>query len=248
MHSNVKNAVEEIARKNCIYFRDYVPVEDKYFELINSLVSDGMRVLDFGAGPDFEMGKRLENVNVELFSTDADSVTLERNPNNRKVLSDGESIPFQDEYFDMIAFKYVFEHLERPGSILTECRRCLKPGGYIAFLCPNSYSYVSCLGRIIPLFLRKRIRMFIGGIDHSETFPTFYRLNSTSRIIGLMKEAGFEAVHLESCVGYPTYWEFSRTMHTIFCYFHKIIERLPVRSFDISLVGVFRKISDSTAD
>ena len=245
---NMRNVAQEIARKNRIHFRDYVPVEDRYFELINSLLSDGMRVLDYGAGPDFKIGKRLENIDVEIFSMDVDSATLERNPNNRKVLGDGESIPFQDEYFDVIAFKYVFEHLERPELILTECHRCLKPGGHIVYLCPNSYCYVSWLGRIIPLFLRRRIRMLIAGIDHSETFPAFYRLNSANRIMKLMEKAGFEAVHMESGVGYPTYWEFSRTLHTIFCYFHKVIERLPVRSFDISLVGVFRKISDSTVD
>ena len=241
MHSDASVISEKITQRNLAYFRDYIPVEDRYFSLVSEYLTDGTRVLDYGAGPDFKIGRRLANKNVEIFSMDVDPLSIERNPNSHKVVCDGERIPFKNEYFDMIVFKYVFEHLRNPQLVLKECSRCLKQRGYIIFLCPNSRSYVSFLGRVIPLFLRKKIRKLIGGIDDSDTFPVYYRLNTPKRIVRVMKETGFNKVVIGSYVGYPTYWEFSSVLHAFFCLFHKLLEKLPIRSFDISLVGVFKK-------
>lgn len=42
---------------------------------------------------------------------------------------DGERIPFEDAYFDLIYSQQVFEHVRHPERLLREVRRVLKPGG-----------------------------------------------------------------------------------------------------------------------
>lgn len=59
---------------------------------------------------------------------------------------DGVHIPFDDNHFDLIFSKQVFEHVRYPNNLLKEVYRVLKPGGYFigstSHLEPyHSYSY-----------------------------------------------------------------------------------------------------------
>ncbi len=240
MRFNKKSFKNQIFCNNRRIFPHYTPVDDVFYDLVKKFSCNGKAILDFGAGSGFKMDE-LKNKNNIIFSMDSDFLTLQRNPNSRKVLANGQAFRFKNESFDIITFKYVFEHLKKPQLILGECYKCLKKGGYIIFLCPNKYSYLSFLSRFTPFFLHKLLRKGIAGIDYTETFPVYYKLNSLSKIKRVMKQANFELVEVKSYVGYPTYWEFSLILHMLFCIFHRMIEILPIRKFDISLVGVFKK-------
>jgi len=48
-----------------------------------------------------------------------------------------ESLPFNNETFDLITLLAVLEHLDHPLSILKECARLLKPGGAILLTVPS---------------------------------------------------------------------------------------------------------------
>lgn len=54
----------------------------------------------------------------------------------------GESLPFDDESFNLVACINVVDHAQSPTSILEEIHRVLKPGGLLAF----SVSTLSVLG------------------------------------------------------------------------------------------------------
>ncbi len=45
----------------------------------------------------------------------------------------GEALPFADESFDVVLCDNVIDHAERPGAIMRELARVLKPGGVLFF-------------------------------------------------------------------------------------------------------------------
>ncbi len=48
------------------------------------------------------------------------------------VCVDASDLPFPDDYFDIITCSDAFEHFDRPGDVLVEAARVLKPGGLLA--------------------------------------------------------------------------------------------------------------------
>lgn len=51
-----------------------------------------------------------------------------------------ESLPFKDEYFDLIIIDNVLDHCDNPDKVLSEMNRTLKPGGIIFFR-QNTYHF-----------------------------------------------------------------------------------------------------------
>jgi SAM-dependent methyltransferase len=48
----------------------------------------------------------------------------------------GESLPFPDDVFDLVALLDTVEHIENEMDVLAECRRVLKPGGKVLITVP----------------------------------------------------------------------------------------------------------------
>lgn len=59
---------------------------------------------------------------------------------NFKVLSNSNSISFEDNIFDLVFSMFVLEHVTTPHFFLNECHRILKPGGKLIILCPDYLS------------------------------------------------------------------------------------------------------------
>jgi ubiquinone/menaquinone biosynthesis C-methylase UbiE len=53
----------------------------------------------------------------------------------------GESLPFEDEVFDLINLSEVIEHVESPDMLLSEISRVLKIGGYVYISVPSRFSW-----------------------------------------------------------------------------------------------------------
>ncbi len=53
----------------------------------------------------------------------------------------GETLPFPDDFFDVIYSSNVLEHVHDPQAVLEEAVRVLKPGGILQFVIPNYGSW-----------------------------------------------------------------------------------------------------------
>jgi len=53
----------------------------------------------------------------------------------------GESIPFDNDSFDIVYSTNVLEHVQDPGIVIDEGLRVLKPGGTMQIVYPNYHSY-----------------------------------------------------------------------------------------------------------
>lgn len=229
-----------IERRNRRWFPDYVPAHQLYCALARSLTEPGASVLHLGGGRD-SLGVAAELPGAgRVVCLDPDLGGLRRNPGRLRVGGEGERLPFGDQAFDLILAENVFEHLQRPRAVLAECRRCLRPGGRLVFMCPNRCGYTYLISAALPYGLHVRLRKIAMGVDKTDTFPTYYRLNSAARIGATARRAGLHLETVDSYVGWPTYWEFSDLLHRGFVLVHRIVQMLPP-ALHLTLLGSLRR-------
>ena len=96
-------------------------------EALRTRVQDyGGSVLDLGAGT-----KPYQGLYSRYFATCL-SVDVEHSPHDISgidVVASADALPFDDATFDWVICTEVLEHCPRPGQVLSEVRRVLKPGG-----------------------------------------------------------------------------------------------------------------------
>lgn len=96
-----------------------------------------------------------------------------------------ESLAFDDAEFDVVVAAELLEHLRRPGRLVEEIRRVLRPGGTIAGSLPNAYR------------LKNRLRVLRGlTVEQDPTHVHLFRPRDVLRLLGT-----FEAYRLEFVVG-----------------------------------------------
>lgn len=118
--------------------------------------------------------------------------------------------PLADEEVDLIVSDWVLEHIEDPEAFLAECRRVLKPGGYLCLRTANAHSYIGLISRLVPNHLHAAV---LKRTRHSkkeeDTFPTVYRCNTRRKLATALNRHGFDHCVYEH-ESEPYYLSFSR--------------------------------------
>jgi SAM-dependent methyltransferase len=161
-----------------------------FFTQIAAILRATDRVLDFGAGRgeplhddpvDFrrELGN-LKGRCAHLEGCDIDEAVLD-NPflDHAEVFKAGAPLPYDDEAFDIVIARSVFEHIEDAEWLGRELLRVTKPGGLIAAVTPNQYGYIALAAGLVPNSMHvATLRSVQPGRKAEDVFPTYYRLNT----------------------------------------------------------------------
>jgi SAM-dependent methyltransferase len=98
-------------------------------------VAEGMRVLDVCTGPGMLAGtavKRGAQVVALDFSGKLIEIAMRNAPGAEFRQGDAQALPFEADSFDSVVCGYGIIHVPEPQKALSEMRRVLKPGGFLA--------------------------------------------------------------------------------------------------------------------
>lgn len=164
--------------------------EVTFFSQVAALLRPTDVVLDFGAGrgewyedDPCHYRRWIQNFRgrcAHVDGCDVDLSVLEnRTLDAAALLMPGAPLPYEDNRFDIVVSRYVFEHITNPTDVARELLRVTKPGGWICAITPNKWGYVAIAARMVPNQLHGAFLKFIQPHRKEEdVFPTAYRLNT----------------------------------------------------------------------
>lgn len=168
----------------------HVDTEVAFFTQVAALLRPDDVVLDFGAGrgtwfhdEPSRYRRWIQNFRgrcAHVDGCDIDPVVL-TNPSldEAKVHRPGDPLPYEDNRFDLVVSRYVFEHLPDPDWTARELLRVTRPGGWICAITPNKWGYVAIAARLVPNRLHVAALRFVAPYNQDrDVFPTVYRLNT----------------------------------------------------------------------
>ena len=106
------------------------------------------------------------------------------------IRGDAQSLPFDDEIFDLVTAFSLIEHVPNKELMISEMLRVLKPNGELLLQFPNKYFFID----------------FHTGIPFFSLFPHFLR-------ILILKKKGYEGR-----IDIPCIREIKSTIRDIYCY------------------------------
>lgn len=179
--------------------------------LLSLIAGNQIRVLNIGVGNGaFE--KLALKMNKEVYSIDPSKVAIdklisEQNMAGRAFIGFSESIPFQDNYFDVVVISEVLEHLDNDILLksLKEIKRVLNAGGTVIgtvpsrenldeqiVICPDCSKRFHRWGHV-QTFDRKRLSDLIEEHFFGQTrvyekyFVSWQQLNFKGKLVAFIK-------------------------------------------------------------
>lgn len=197
------------------FYARYFPGEDSDAEAgfhreLQSRLIDARQVLDFGCGDNSELA-RYRTSQRQVWGVDLQSHPHLHHAEWFRLLDSSSRAPFADGTFDVIGSSWVLEHIRQPARFLGEIQRLLRPGGFFVSLSINALHYVTFLSRmvgVLPHRLTQKLVYRLYGRALHDTFPTYYRLNSSAQLRRLAQKSGLELTGLNRFEN-PDYFSFS---------------------------------------
>jgi SAM-dependent methyltransferase len=190
------------------YEPPYVRTNVLFFDWVRSRLKPTDTVLDAGAGlTPGDPARNLRGTVAKVCGIDVDEAVLTNDALDEARVVRGDRWPYPDASFDVVLSDYVLEHLEFPDTYVAEVRRVLKSGGFFFFRTVNAHHPISVLVRLVPFALRScLIRRFNpGSADAHEPYTTYFRANTRTRVVRLLRQGGFRNVDLRAREEPPIY-------------------------------------------
>jgi SAM-dependent methyltransferase len=205
-------------------------------------IRPGGLVLDLGCSrgdpdlPSLAGGRYHLGIDVDLLGLRANGIA------DGLALAPMHALPLRDNSVQTIASKWVVEHLQDPVRDFRECCRVLEPGGKLVLLTPNAWSFFTLISRMIPYRLKQILKGNMFGLHEEDTFRTWYRANSRTKLDTAMRAAGLVPDHFEMLPGMWTFFIFCAPLARLVRRLEQAQTRIgPLRPALTYIVAVYRK-------
>ncbi len=163
-----------------------------------------MVVLDVGAGSGLVPHMNFRGRCAHIVGIDPDERVAENAFLDEAHVGFADSLPFEDERFDLVFSDNVLEHLDEPARVFAEVGRVLKPGGRFLVKTPNKHHYVAWIATLTPHAFHRFFNA-LRGRPETDTFPTRYRANSPGTLRRLAANAGLDVIAIDLIESRPEY-------------------------------------------
>ncbi len=173
---------------------------EKEFRTLKWLgLKDGMKILDVGSGPGFYSELLLENLpNSHITELEVSSELIEIS--KEKLSHYGDRVNFinqslfknnlEDNQYDFVICRFVFQHLSDPIIASKEIYRLLKPGGLIAVIDSDRGLW----GLSDPEYLANNTRVYMSQIEKRIRWNREVGRN----LLKILKNTGFSNLDFEA--------------------------------------------------
>ena len=200
-------------------------------------------VLDVGAGAGIVEQMNFLGLAAKVCGIDLDPRVVDNSFLDDAKVTGGESIPYDDDTFDVVFSDNVLEHLGEPEKVFAEVARVLRPGGVFLFKTPNKLHYMPIIARLTPHKFHGFVNR-LRGRKVIDTFPTLYRANSRRQVVRLADAAGLTIEKLDLIEGRPEYTRIFCPLYIIGILYERLVNRFETLAcFRILLIGVLSKPS-----
>ncbi|MGE5745623.1 MAG: class I SAM-dependent methyltransferase [Gemmatimonadota bacterium] len=176
-----------------------------FYTRVHALLSPDSIVLDIGCGrgravedpvPVRRQLRTLKGKCRHVIGIDVDPLAA-ANPcvdEFRAIEPEAEHWPVEDEGVDVAVSASVLEHVSDPEHFFAECRRVIKPGGFLCLRTTNAWSYSGIAARLIPNRYHAAVirRVYANPRGGEDVFPTVYRCNTVFKLRRALSRAGFD--------------------------------------------------------
>lgn len=208
-----------------------------FYNFINSRLTDGAVVLDFGAGrgvaaEDKRVWKKSLAATslhkIKRIAVDVDRAVLDNPFADEKhvmeIVDNAVRIPLPDASVDMIICDWVVEHLPNPPQTFSEFYRVLRPNGTVAIRTSNKWHYAYIAARLIggtkaEALVLKRVQP---ERKEEDVFPKLYRANTRRLLRRELSEVGFSQTAVFTWDAEPAYVGNSMITGLIGLFFHRL--------------------------
>jgi len=236
MDLEVKTIVEQIWAKE--RNNEYDIVEEAY-----ESIGSPCRFLEVGCGRLGLLTKedRLQNLSHDSLGVDIDFEALSNNRQARyRICGDCSALPLKKNSINIIACRWLFEHLADPETAIQELSRVLKGGGYLLITTPNLLNYLMILSKLTPTSFHNKIRLATGV---HENYATFYRANTKWKIAKLASRSGLRIKHIKFTPYSFMYYSFHKHLFFFMMSLAKFISKFSSQ-FHLRITCLMQKPAD----
>jgi len=148
-------------------YSDFLNAQDlssfkKYVDKIISYTKTDSNILDVGCGTGIvlDLIRRQAKRDVNGIEISKTSLQVCKEKRLKCKWYDGKTIPFQDNFFQLVGSFNVLEHTDNPINFLDEQVRVLDENGYLVIVCPNFLSVTNSYHKNTRGFFQKIKNVF----------------------------------------------------------------------------------------